>query len=243
MLRDFTRDVARISRQSRGGLIKLEFSVETPTYSVRSYREKDVETDVVCDQCGLEFAVYGVFATCPDCGQLNAFTIFRRSIDVSRKRLSLATLDESLQDEQLAKAIVSDTLGGAVSAFDALGKALRSRRPDVFPSNPRNLFQNLDALDKCLRAATGRGIPERMGGVEGGQRLRRSLQVRHVLEHNMGVVDDDFVRKLPELRHLHGRLYPLRSEEVSVLLDDLTLLVGSIEEDFDAATGSLGDAQ
>ena len=41
---------------------------------VHSYIEKQLETAGTCDQCSLEFAVYGVFASCPDCGQLNALT-------------------------------------------------------------------------------------------------------------------------------------------------------------------------
>lgn len=41
---------------------------------VRYYREKDIETKVTCDNCTLEYAVYGVFAYCPDCAAHNSLT-------------------------------------------------------------------------------------------------------------------------------------------------------------------------
>lgn len=34
---------------------------------LRHYHEKQLETTIVCDACGLRYAVYGVFAYCPDC--------------------------------------------------------------------------------------------------------------------------------------------------------------------------------
>ena len=38
---------------------------------------------------GLHFAVYGVFATCPDCTGMNATAVFHKSMEAARRRLSL----------------------------------------------------------------------------------------------------------------------------------------------------------
>ena len=44
------------------------------------------------------------------------------------------------------------------------------------------------------------------------------FQVRHIYEHNMGVIDDDFVRKVPDLGHLKGRKYLLVRDEIEKFL-------------------------
>lgn len=44
------------------------------------------------------------------------------------------------------------------------------------------------------------------------------FQARHIYEHNVGVMDDDFVRKVPNLRHLKGRKYPLKQDEIGKFL-------------------------
>ena len=53
------------------------------------------EMTLICDSCGLEFSIYGVFANCPDCDHLSAITIFKKSIEVIRKKLLLI---EDLKD-------------------------------------------------------------------------------------------------------------------------------------------------
>jgi hypothetical protein len=48
--------------------------------------------------------------------------------------------------------------------------------------------------------------------------LRQMFQVRHVFEHNMGVVDSDFIKKIPQMSYLLDRKYPLTMIEVKNFL-------------------------
>ncbi|MBI2165985.1 MAG: hypothetical protein HYU29_06235 [Chloroflexi bacterium] len=230
LLRDFKRSVEGLNRPSPGSLIELKFSVDLPSFQVRHYSEKDVETRVTCDACGLEFSIFGVFAFCPDCAQINAFSVLQRNLEVCQKRLALTIQQETAKDIQLVLAILQDSLGAAVGAFDALGKKLRELRPDVFPDRPHNLFQNYDALDSALSQGTGKGIAQRIGQ-EGAEDLFRLLQVRHIYEHNLGVVDDTFIARVPGSRHLRGRVYPLNRSDVEGLLGLLETLASTLKED------------
>jgi len=235
-LRDFKRNIEALNRPSRGSLIDIKFSVNLPPFRTHSYQESDVETHVTCTNCGLEFAVFGVFAFCPDCGQLNAFDVFEACLEVCRRRLRLLDLPETAADQELVKAILVDALRSAVAAFDALGKKLRQARPDVFPDRPKNLFQNVAALDRSLDKATGAGLAARLGA-DGFDNLVRLFQVRHVYEHNLGVVDEEFVAKVPAYRHLKGRLYPLSREDVERLVELLGQFSSSLENEFGPAEG------
>ena len=79
------RGIEQLNRPSRGSLIDISFKVKTPSFNVHSYREQDVETSVTCDACGLEFTVFGIFASCLDCGQINAFKVLNSSLTLASR--------------------------------------------------------------------------------------------------------------------------------------------------------------
>lgn len=219
MLQDFLHSLERMAYASQRSFIQIRVRTSPISFPLHRYRERDVETQVTCDGCGLEFAIFGVFAGCPDCGELNAWVVFEKSLTVATKRLQLA---ESLgpDDPEMREALLRDTLVSACAAFDGLGKALRERNPQLFPAKPPNLFQNVEALSQVLQGALGRNLADLIGA-DRAEFLRKMLQVRHLCEHNMGVVDAKFVARVPALAHLRGRKYPLQQGEVENLLSVL----------------------
>ncbi|MDZ7792118.1 MAG: hypothetical protein U5P10_00070 [Spirochaetia bacterium] len=64
---------------------KFRASKENPNLPVNFTLEETKKLTVTCNNCGLEFSVYGVFARCPDCANINAFTVFERSLSVIHK--------------------------------------------------------------------------------------------------------------------------------------------------------------
>jgi hypothetical protein len=146
ILRDFASSVNR-QQTSSNSFIQIKISVDIPEFRIQYYQEKILETNVTCDSCGLIFSIYGVFSNCPDCGRLNARVIYQKSLDASNGKLVLSG-DETI-DEHIRTDLIKDSLTGTVSAFDALGKALRTKHP-VIPARPLNLFQNFLKLDEVL---------------------------------------------------------------------------------------------
>jgi len=216
-LRKLERSFKELERATKGGFIQIEVKTKRSpiTFSLKYYQEREVETYVTCDNCGLEFAIYGIFANCPDCGKLNALIIFKKSIEVARKRIHLLDMIEG--EDELQEAILEDALSSGVSTFDALGKVLQSRYPDIFPQRPKNLFQNLKALSDALSKSIRKSLSDIIGR-ENSEFLFKMFQVRHIYEHNMGVIDDDFVRKISNLGHLKGRKYLLKQDEIEKFL-------------------------
>jgi hypothetical protein len=65
----------------RGGLIGIRLTVNrTSSHPIRYYREKQLETEVVCDGCTLRYAIYGVFGWCSDCGAHNSRQILDKTM-------------------------------------------------------------------------------------------------------------------------------------------------------------------
>jgi hypothetical protein len=211
MMRKIDRDLHRSSRNS---MIKLSLRYRSSDIPIDQYSEQDLETDVTCATCSLEYAVFTVFATCPDCGDPNALDVFIASIDVATKRLHLA---DAVDDVALRDDLIADAVGSGVSAFDTLGKELRRRYASIIPMKPKNPFQNLDVVAKVLGWDLNAGP---FGDLDRCERdhLKLMFQVRHIFEHNGGVVDDAFCRAVPEMNHLIGRRYPLNRSDANALL-------------------------
>ena len=226
ILSKFTKDIEQMNRGQRGGLFSLEFSVKRPGIRVHSYLEKQLETEVTCDRCGLEFAVYGVFASCPDCGQLNALKVCLASLETAKKKLTLSK-DQSL-DADLRRDILRDALGGAIGAFDAYGKALRARRMSFASKAKSNLFQDIEALDGELKAGGMPGI-EQLIGRSNWEQMKWFFQARHIYMHNAGVVDSRFVAKQPSYSHMLGRILPLEADQIRKSIDCLGILARKLD--------------
>ena len=105
------------------GAFGIGFSIKvtgSAPHPIRYYREKQLETEVVCDKCALRFAIYGVFGWCPDCGAHNSIQIFSKNLELAKKELSLAASVEA----DLAEHLIGDALENVVSAFDGFGREI-----------------------------------------------------------------------------------------------------------------------
>jgi hypothetical protein len=224
----------RLNDHPSNGFFRLRASVTLPVFSLHSYTEPSLETNVTCQECGFVFSIFGVFASCPDCGKTNAFQAFETNVDLVGKVLDLAERDDlDVEAREVQKWFA---LSQAVAAFDSVGKHLRKRHPSLFPAKTKNLFQNLDALDEALVKAGAASVRDRLPAAD-HDHLVLMFQVRHLAEHTGRVVDDDAVSKVPELAALRGRLYPLTGEEARAFVSVLRLLIGSIRDDIRVRTG------
>ncbi len=228
------RSAERFNRAQRGGPIELRIDVKGGRPIPRPYSERLLETRVCCDTCTLEFAVYGVFASCPACQRLNALTTCLASLEVARKRVQHC--DDPDIDNALRGQFPRDALRDTVAAFDSYGKALRAKYPDrLRPKAKTNLFQDLDALDAELQRA---GLPaiNTILSPDEAARLNWFFQARHVYEHNAGVVDDRFIARIPGSASLRGRLLPLPESDLLSGIDAAARLTQAIDRSFPTGT-------
>ncbi len=172
-------------------------------HPIRYYREKQLETEVVCDHCTLRFAIYGVFGWCPDCGTHNSFQILSKNIELARKELALA----ETADSELADYLVGDALENLVAAFDGFGRKICSEKSaDIH-------FQNLSGARRRVQDAFGFDFAGSIPAEE-WERACRVFQKRHLLAHKMGVVDADYIQKANDPKAVFGRKIAVSREEV-----------------------------
>ena len=181
-----------------------------------SYREKELETEVVCDGCTLVYAIYGAFAFCPDCGSHNSLAILRKNLEIAEKLLALA----GTQEQAIAEHLVGDSLENVVSAFDGFGREIcRVATPRAAnPADAQDVrFQNLSPANLKVQQLFGidlmAAVPEPDWEFAG-----QCFQTRHLLAHKMGVIDDAYLRATNDSTAVLGRKFQIRAEEVKPLV-------------------------
>jgi hypothetical protein len=217
-----------LERQTRNSFLQIKVSTKQSYIPIKYYEEKDLETDVLCDNCGCNFSIYGVFASCPDCTRLTTMSIFKKSIENIRKKLSVI---ESLieKKDELLDQLLADVISSGVSAFDGLGKRLRKEFVDVFPEKPKNLFQNIQFLNDYLIEKMKYSIADLIGE-ENFKKVFFLFQVRHLWEHNFGEVDEEFAHKTGYDPQQIGKTIKTTFEEVKEFITMVELLGNTLRD-------------
>jgi hypothetical protein len=202
--------------------IGISMKVDGRPRPIRYYREQVLETTAVCENCTLRYAVYGVFAFCPDCGAHNSLHILSANLELVEKEVALAATIE----KALAEYLIADALENAVSAFDGFGReACRVRATAATaPAKVEKLsFQNLAGARKNVQDLFGFDLA---AGADAGEWdfACRCFQKRHLLAHKMGIVDESYVKVTGDPGVVVGRKVPITEQEVSMLTEILNRL-------------------
>lgn len=199
--------------------IGISMKVTGRPYPIRYYREKALETEVVCDQCTLRYAIYGVFAFCPDCGVHNSRQILERNLTLAVKQLALA----AEKGGDLEDYLVREALGGVVASFDGFGREI-FRIHACRATNPQRAaglsFQNLPNANTATQQLFGIDLAVALAADEWAFACR-AFQKRHLVAHKMGVVDAAYLAVTADPAAALGRKIPVAAAEVEQLIQIL----------------------
>jgi hypothetical protein len=202
---------------SRKGLISIEFKVKTGRLPpIQFYQEAKLETQVECKQCTLKYAVFGVYAYCPDCGIHNSQQILEMNLELAQKELDLA----ATVDAELAEYLTNDALENVISAFDGFGREICRMYADktASPAQAADIrFQNLTGAQSNVQKHFGFDIAGSLSPSEWSAAIR-GFQKRHLLAHNSGVIDDDYIVKSNDATAIKGHKIAIISSEVTDLI-------------------------
>jgi len=212
----FFKDFKKLefNHKPRGSFdIGLSMKVQRPRVSaIKHYQEEELETEVVCSNCTLRYAIYGAFAYCPDCATHNSLEILEQNFSLLEKQLVLAEREGG----ELGRQLIEDGLENAVSTFDAFGREVCATFIKKHPSQKSLTgisFQNLESAHKKVLATVNVDMSSFLVGNE-WQELLISFQKRHVLTHKLGVVDQAYVDRTGDTSLPVGRKLQLSPAEV-----------------------------
>tara|TARA_R110000782_G_scaffold102483_5_gene189507 strand:+ start:11048 stop:11824 length:777 start_codon:yes stop_codon:yes gene_type:complete len=220
-----------------GGLISVEMSYKpgrrTP---VRRPWEEQLRRDVACPKCTLEHAVYGLAVWCPDCGH----DIFVRHVEAESEVLRAMLNDVERRNAELGPRVaardIENGLEDVVSIMEAAFKAMARRKmltdgdaPEVVEATMvkrvRSRFQSYDGVIETLDQLFGFDAACILSHADAA-RLRSTLEKRHPITHNLGIVDRKYLEKVRS-GEAEGRDVSLDENEVLSALNDVLSLVRS----------------
>lgn len=187
-----------------------------PLHPIHRYKEEALETHIECSSCTLKYAIFGVFAFCPDCGKHNSLQILDKNLELVSKILDMAVGAEP----ELADRLVKNALENCVSAFDGFGRQIcrvHCRAYANTETSKKISFQNLDSAKQSVATllkvdlAAGLTLDEWNAAV-------CAFQKGHLLSHKAGVVDEEYVRKTGDTQAIVGHKLNVKTEEIWQLI-------------------------
>ena len=160
--------------------------------------ERDTDSELACPSCSFRFRVDGIFGYCPGCRSENLL-LYDANLAIIRAEIASAS------DPQRS---LRHAYADLVSTFEIFCRKEAARR-GVAPAR----FQNLESARAAFQAARGIDIMSPLSA-SSHLALRRAFQKRHTFEHNGGVVDDKYVKAVPEDAALLGTVAALSVGEL-----------------------------
>jgi hypothetical protein len=186
---------------SRNSIIKITAKVDRSSRPKPRFTRKDLVRELVCDHCGRDYGVYAIGLFCPDCGAPNLRLHFGREVDLVGAQVDLAEgLD--VEHEELAYRLLGNAHEDVLTAFEATLKAVYLYRVaqggGATPPKVGNDFQNLEKARR--RFAELSFDPFGYLTADELDMLKLNIQKRHVIGHNLGIVDDKFAPYDPDAK-------------------------------------------
>ncbi|WP_448101072.1 hypothetical protein [Luteibacter jiangsuensis] len=180
-------------RSSRGP-IRVTASIErgAPRPKPR-FARRDLMRELVCDHCGRDYGVFAIGLFCPDCGAPNLRLHFLREVELVNDQASLAE-NVGADHEELAYRLLGNAHEDVLTAFEATLKTVyfhgKTKADASPPPKVGNDFQNVDRARQRFEEL-GLDPFEDLSESELAA-LKLNIQKRHIIGHNLGVVDDRF---------------------------------------------------
>jgi len=179
---------------------------------VPTYKEREVDTELECCECNTQFQIYGIFGYCPGCKCENLqiydtnWSIIKRGIDNSDDK-----------NRQLRHAY-SDL----VSTFEMFC----SRKAKKITSEPGK-FQVLFDACKFFKTHANVDMLESLSQ-SALLSLRRVFQKRHVCIHAGGIINERYIKMIPEDAKLLGTDVVLTEKELEETATAMRIALGEL---------------
>lgn len=192
------------NRSSGKGFItmKTSYTPARPRPSPR-FARRDLLRELVCDHCSRDYGVFAISLFCHDCGAPNLHLHFAREVELVKQQVELATVQSEAAAE-LSYRLLGNAHEDVLTAFEATQKAVYlhgkimagAKAAELKPVG--NDFQN---VEKAQRRFAELGI-DPYTCLEGDalNALKLNIQKRHIIGHNLGVMDAKFASHSDEAR-------------------------------------------
>jgi len=206
-----------------------ELPENRPAWAYSEERQQN-SYDCPTHDCKTHFDILGEYAGCPTCGKRNSLQVFERH--VSEIEVQFKKADNELTDRQ-QREVEWEKLTRCISDFEAMARDLQSQLV-LLPSTPKRKkdvggisFQNLIKAGDCLQNWFGFDIFFRFSD-DDKSFLNRMFNRRHVLAHNGGRIDQEYLDNTGDTTVRLNQKIVVRSNEIRRLLPLLRTVASNL---------------
>lgn len=212
--------------QPRKSMIKMSMKFSGTTHFVNLPAEalEEMEQKIQCEKCGARYAVVGSAFYCPCCGNNSARLTFSNTIDKVRAKINnlsvIRKAVEAISKDEAARtcnSLIESSIPDLVVAFQRLCECIYPQLEGAKPLK-RNVFQRLDDGNKLWIELSGKGYEDWISP-EQYRKLRRCFQQRHLLQHQDGIVDQDYIKKSGDVSYQVGQHLIIKARDVTEYAD------------------------
>lgn len=168
-----------------------------------------------CEECECRYSYVGAAYFCPSCGKNSASHTFLQTLETIRTAAGLrAQLRQTLardEAEVIAQTLLEKAMQDTVMSFQRVSEQFYERRTGN--AAKRNAFQRLDTGSELWEAELGASY-ESILGVDAMNRLAIYYQQRHLLAHQQGIVDADYLTRSQDTQYTIGQRLIIREAAV-----------------------------
>lgn len=222
--------------QPKNSFISMSMKVQggtTRTYIIPAKAAEAMRLEIKCEKCNSRFAVIGSAFFCPACGHNSVTQTYSDSLrKIRAKRDSLTIVRQALTEsagkddaELTCRSLRETCISDGVVAFQKFCEGIYS----PFGEPPFNAFQRLDQGSKLWETAIQKGYDYWLTEVE-LTKLKILYQRRHILAHNEGIVDAQYIKKSGDFSYKEGQRIVVSDKDIDDLLNCLDKLGEGIKE-------------
>ncbi len=195
--------------------------------------KEEWKLDITCDKCGTRYSVIGSAYFCPCCGYNSVCDVFDTSVDTITKMIqSLDEMKKTLTAqidrdtaETMCRSMLENSYGQVVSAFQ---KFAQCRYKEISGVEIRvNDFQSVDKGSDYFFDKTGSGYGAFLSSDE-LDRMKLYFQRRHIIEHNNGIVDKQYIDKSGDTDYSVGQRIVVREVDVMDFINIIKKLASGL---------------
>ena len=193
---DMFKNVGR--RLPRGGPISFKANSSRRTRPEPRIWREDLLRHLTCSVCFRTYGVYAIALFCPDCGAPNIAVHFQRECELVEQQIELA---RQAEDPELSFRLLGNAHEDVVTALETYLKTVyrylvAKRFPEADAARLTSARSVGNALQNIGRAREKFGKlqidPFETLDEDDFQYLRLNIEKRHVLGHNLGLIDEKY---------------------------------------------------
>lgn len=196
-----------------------ELSENKPTWAYSEERQQN-SYDCPTTDCKTHYDILGEYAGCPTCGRRNSLQVFERHIAQIEEQFVKA---EAALTDRKEREVEWEKLTRCISDFEAMARDLQNQLA-LLPATPKRKkeieamsFQNILKASESLQHWFGFDILFRFPG-DDKTFLNRMFNRRHVLTHNGGRIDKEYIDNTGDTTVRLNQNIVVRSNEIHRLI-------------------------